>query len=116
MTRSPVVEGEARLPRDLADFLQRCGVDSGSPDTVRGMLARDETVDMVILDADLPEGHGVDLAPGIIMRSALGDSDDRIRCVGSGADLSFAKNSTLRGIEAGGGRGRAGPVARARRR
>ena len=63
---------------------------------------------MIILDVGLPDGNGFELAAeirqshacGIIMLTALGDSDDRIRGFESGADLYLVKHSTLREIEA----------------
>lgn len=56
----------------------------------------------------MPDGNGFETASqirethrcGIIMLTALGDSDDRIRGFESGADIYLVKHSTLREIEA----------------
>ncbi|MBZ9922731.1 response regulator transcription factor [Mesorhizobium sp. BR1-1-7] len=56
----------------------------------------------------MPEGNGFDLAAeirrnsrcGIIMLTALGGSDDRIRGFDNGADIYLVKHSTLREIDA----------------
>jgi len=66
--------------------------------------------DLVLLDVQLPgQEDGFSLARwlresntrvGIIMLTALGDSDDRIRGFESGADIYLVKHSTLREIEA----------------
>lgn len=75
---------------------------------MREALAEGEVPAVVILDIGLPDGNGFDLAIeirqahacGIIMLTALGDSDDRIRGFESGADIYLVKDSTLREIEA----------------
>lgn len=110
MTHILIVEDEPRLRRDLVDFLALSGYGSRGVGTAREM--RRDLVDapppaVVILDVGLPDGNGFDLAAeirkshacGIIMLTALGESDDRIRGFESGADIYLVKHSTLREIE-----------------
>ncbi|MDP9634706.1 UNVERIFIED_ORG: DNA-binding response OmpR family regulator [Ensifer adhaerens] len=111
MTRILIVEDEQRLRKDLVDFLGLCGFTAEGTATAEGLrraLANDEPPDVIILDVGLPDGNGFDLASevsevyrcGIIMLTALGDGDDRIRGFESGADIYLVKHSTLREIEA----------------
>lgn len=111
MTRILIVEDEQRLRKDLVDFLGLCGFTAegvGTADGLRRALAEDRPPDIIILDVGLPDGNGFELASevretyrcGIIMLTALGDSDDRVRGFESGADIYLVKHSTLREIEA----------------
>lgn len=111
MTHILVVEDEPRLRKDLADFLELSGFAVDGVATAREMrevLAANSVPAVVVLDVGLPDGNGFDLAAeirrtyacGIIMLTALGDSDDRIRGFESGADIYLVKDSTLREIEA----------------
>lgn len=111
MTHVLIVEDEARLRRDLVDFLELMGYTTAGAATaqdLRQALADGPPPDIVILDVGLPDGNGFDLAGeirgsencGIIMLTALGESDDRIRGYESGADIYLVKHSTLREIEA----------------
>lgn len=111
MTHVLIVEDEASLRRDLADFLELSGYRMSGVSTaaaLRQVIAEDPLPDVVVLDVGLPDGNGFDLARelretgncGIIMLTALGESDDRIRGYESGADLYLVKHSTLREIEA----------------
>lgn len=111
MTRVLIVEDEPRLRKDLADFLELTGFvpeGVGTAQELRQALAHGSTPAVIILDVGLPDGNGFELAAeirqshacGIIMLTALGDSDDRIRGFESGADLYMVKHSTLREIEA----------------
>ncbi|WP_257558493.1 response regulator transcription factor [Sphingobium sp. CFD-2] len=106
-----IVEDEPRLRQDLADFLALTGLAARGVGTAREMrqeLAQPNPPAIVILDVGLPDGNGFELAAeirrsqscGIIMLTALGDSDDRIRGFDSGADIYLVKHSTLREIEA----------------
>ncbi|WP_245428543.1 response regulator transcription factor [Kumtagia ephedrae] len=106
-----IVEDEQRLRKDLVDFLGLCGFTAEGIATAEGLrraLADDKRPDVVILDVGLPDGNGFELAGeirrihrcGIIMLTALGDSDDRVRGFESGADIYLVKHSTLREIEA----------------
>ncbi|MGO4670251.1 response regulator transcription factor [Bosea sp. 2RAB26] len=111
MTQILIVEDETRLRKDLADFLGLCGFTASGVATaheLRQALADGHAPDVIILDVGLPDGNGFELASqirethrcGIIMLTALGDSDDRIRGFESGADIYLVKHSTLREIEA----------------
>lgn len=111
MTHILIVEDETRLRKDLADFLGLCGFTAtgiATAQELRQTLADGILPDIIILDIGLPDGNGFELATqirqalrcGIIMLTALGDSDDRIRGFESGADIYLVKHSTLREIEA----------------
>lgn len=111
MTHVLVVEDEPRLRKDLVDFLMLSGLTATGVATAREMrkaFADGGAPAVVILDVGLPDGNGFDLAVeirrghacGIIMLTALGDSDDRIRGFESGADIYLVKDSMLREIEA----------------
>ena len=111
MTHVLIVEDEARLRKDLVDFLGLCGFSASGVSTaleLRQTLAETRSPDVIVLDVGLPDGNGFELASeireshrcDIIMLTALGDSDDRIRGFESGADIYLVKHSTLREIEA----------------
>jgi DNA-binding response OmpR family regulator len=111
VTQILIVEDEPRLRKDLADFLELSGFAVTGVATAREMrevFAVKSVPAVVVLDVGLPDGNGFDLASeirrmhacGIIMLTALGDSDDRIRGFESGADIYLVKDSTLREIEA----------------
>ncbi|HVW54086.1 MAG TPA: response regulator transcription factor [Rhizobiaceae bacterium] len=106
-----IVEDEPRLRKDLTDFLGLSGFAAmgvATAQEMREVLAAEGAPAVVILDVGLPDGNGFDLAAeirrthacGIIMLTALSDSDDRIRGFESGADIYLVKDSTLREIEA----------------
>lgn len=111
MTHILIVEDETRLRKDLVDFLGLCGFSASGVETVQDLrraLADGDEPEIIVLDVGLPDGSGFDLASeirqahdcGIIMLTALGDSDSRIRGFESGADIYLVKHSTLREIEA----------------
>jgi DNA-binding response OmpR family regulator len=111
MTHILIVEDEPRLRKDLTDFLELTGFMAegvGTARELRQALADGGSPAVIVLDVGLPDGNGFDLAAeirashacGIIMLTALGDSDDRIRGFESGADIYLVKDSTLREIEA----------------
>lgn len=111
MTHILIVEDEPRLRKDLAGFLELSGFSVATAATahaLRQALAEGDPPAVIILDVGLPDGNGFELATeirsnhacGIIMLTALGDSDDRIRGFNSGADIYLVKHSTLREIEA----------------
>ena len=111
MTHILIVEDEPRLRADLVDFLHLSGLEASGVATARELrkeLGGDRRPAVVVLDVGLPDGNGFELAReirrdhpcGIIMLTALGDSDDRIRGFDSGADIYLVKDSTLREIEA----------------
>ncbi|MCW0235207.1 MAG: response regulator transcription factor [Ferrovibrio sp.] len=111
MNRILVVEDEPSLRGDLVEYLTMQGfaVDGvGTARDLRAELAKPDKPAIVILDIGLPDGNGFDLAGeirarhdcGIIMLTALGEADDRIRGFESGADIYLVKHSSLREIEA----------------
>jgi two-component system OmpR family response regulator len=111
MTLGVIVEDETCLRKDLADFLNLVGLTAVGVATAKAMrqaLAEGPPPAIIMLDVGLPDGNGFDLAAeirarhdcGIIMLTALSDSDDRIRGFESGADIYLVKHSTLREIEA----------------
>lgn len=105
-----VVEDEPSLRSDLVEYLAMRGFTVEGVGTARELRAAFETAPpaIVILDIGLPDGNGFDLAKdiraksdcGIIMLTALGEADDRIRGFESGADIYLVKHSSLREIEA----------------
>jgi len=111
MTHILIVEDEPRLRTDMVDFLHLSGLAASGVATaeeLRDALSNPNTPAVVVLDVGLPDGNGFELAAeirrshacGIIMLTALSDSDDRIRGFDSGADIYLVKDSTLREIEA----------------
>lgn len=111
MTHVLIVEDEPRLRQDLGDYLELSGFAVSMTGTARGMrqaLVEGPAPAIIILDIGLPDGNGFDLATeirethrcGIIMLTAFGDSDSRVRGFDSGADIYLVKHSTLREIEA----------------
>ncbi|MFC3676937.1 response regulator transcription factor [Ferrovibrio xuzhouensis] len=111
MSRILVVEDEPSLRTDLVDYLAMRGFaaeGAGSARELRTALKGSEPPAIIILDIGLPDGNGFDLAReirsnldcGIIMLTALGEADDRVRGFDSGADIYLVKHSTLREIEA----------------
>lgn len=105
-----VVEDEPSLRGDLVEYLAMRGFAVDGVGSARELRAAFETAPpaIVILDIGLPDGNGFELAKeirarsdcGIIMLTALGEADDRIRGFESGADIYLVKHSSLREIEA----------------
>jgi DNA-binding response OmpR family regulator len=105
-----VVEDEPSLRSDLVEYLAMRGFAVEGVGTARELRAAFDTSPpaIVILDIGLPDGNGFELAKdirarsdcGIIMLTALGEPDDRIRGFESGADIYLVKHSSLREIEA----------------
>lgn len=105
-----VVEDEPSLRSDLVEYLAMRGFAVEGVGTARELRAAFETAPpaILILDIGLPDGNGFELAKeirassdcGIIMLTALGEADDRIRGFESGADIYLVKHSSLREIEA----------------
>lgn len=105
-----VVEDEPSLRSDLVEYLAMRGFTVEGVGTARELRAAFDAVPpaIVILDIGLPDGNGFELAKdirarsdcGIIMLTALGEADDRIRGFESGADIYLVKHSSLREIEA----------------
>lgn len=105
-----VVEDEPSLRGDLVEYLVMRGFTVEGVGTARELRAAFETAPpaILVLDIGLPDGNGFELARdirsksdcGIIMLTALGEADDRIRGFESGADIYLVKHSSLREIEA----------------
>jgi DNA-binding response OmpR family regulator len=101
-----VVEDEARLAASIAKGLRQAAhaVDvAGSLAAARGKLSQ-ETYDAVVLDLVLPDGSGLDLArelrgadirSPILMLTARGSVEDRVRGLDSGADDYLVKPFAL---------------------
>jgi two-component system OmpR family response regulator len=110
VSRILVVEDEPSLRSDLVEYLAMRGFAVEGVGTARELRAAFDTAPpaIVILDIGLPDGNGFELAKdirarsdcGIIMLTALGEPDDRIRGFESGADIYLVKHSSLREIEA----------------
>lgn len=111
MSHILIVEDEPRLREDLAAYLMLSDYTVSTAATAKALhqaLARNAAPAVIVLDVGLPDGNGFELAAeirkthtcGILMLTALGGSDNRIRGYDSGADLYLVKSSTLREIEA----------------
>ncbi|WP_428246157.1 response regulator transcription factor [Ferrovibrio sp.] len=110
MNRILVVEDEPALRRDLVEYLSLLGHASKGVASRRELIeALDaEIPDIVILDVGLPDGSGFDSARdirircdcGVIMLTALSESDDRIAGFDSGADIYLVKPASLPEIRA----------------
>ncbi|GAB2184091.1 response regulator transcription factor [Roseibium sp. LAB1] len=109
MNRILIVEDESVLRTDLLDYMRLNGYQvsgAGSAAEMWEALGNAEQPDVVILDVSLPDGNGFDLAKdlrekincGIIMLTAHGDSESRVRGFDSGADIYLVKHTSLREI------------------
>lgn len=110
-TKVLVVEDEPSLRVDLVDFLLAHGYSvTGLGDAYgfRNHIAWHGAPDMVLLDVNLPDGNGFDLARelrrqsdcGIVMLTMRSGADDRVEGLESGADAYLVKHASLREIEA----------------
>lgn len=106
-----VVEDEPALRRDLVEYLSLLGYACkglASRSALIGELDTGVAPDIVILDVGLPDGSGFDLARdirnrcdcGVIMLTALSESDDRTAGFDSGADIYLVKPASLPEIRA----------------
>ncbi|MBI3444130.1 MAG: response regulator transcription factor [Magnetospirillum sp.] len=110
MARIAVVEDEAPLRADLVEYLSACGHDVvGCADGKELDHALDDhTVDIIILDINLPGEGGFSIAGrlrshsevGIIMLTARGLNVDRVVGLEVGADVYMVKPVELRELEA----------------
>lgn len=99
--RAILVEDDHDLRQGLADYLRLSGVDVR--DVTSGLelfrTLRVESFDVAILDVNLPDSSGFDLARelsaergmGLILLTARTGRDDRIRGYAEGADLYLTK-------------------------
>lgn len=111
MSRIVIVEDEDALRGDLVDYMHLQGFDAagvGTAGELKKTLEEQARPDVVILDITLPDGDGFHLAEtirarldcGIIMLTAHGDTESRVRGFDSGADIYLVKHSSLREITA----------------
>ncbi|WP_048647097.1 response regulator transcription factor [Nitratireductor soli] len=111
MSRILIVEDEEALRGDLVDYMclqdfEASGV--GTAAELLDILRGDVLPHVVILDIALPDGNGFKLAGtiraqldcGIIMLTAHGDTESRVRGFDSGADIYLVKHTPLREITA----------------
>lgn len=109
MNRILIVEDEVSLRVDLVDYMGLHGYDAigvGSAKELEAALQEQVRPHVVVLDVSLPDGNGFDLAPrirrkldcGIIMLTAHGDAESRVRGFDSGADIYLVKHASLREI------------------
>jgi two-component system, OmpR family, response regulator len=105
-----VTEDESSLRRDLVDFLNDVGhqaVPAASAGDMQ-LILENWRADIIILDINLPDGNGYDLARqlkatlpvGIIMLTCRGSLEDRVAGMESGADIYLVKDAELREIDA----------------
>lgn len=131
LTRIIIVDDEIDLREGIEECLSLLGfevVGVGSALEFFQRVATD-SFDVAIVDVGLPDQNGFDIATvltkrpemGIILMTALGTTEDRIRGFASGADLYFVKpvdcrelgaaiNSLRRRLEGGRGSAEAGAV------
>lgn len=109
MSRILIVEDERALRADLMDYMRLNGFQvagAGSAAEMRDEISGGTRPDVVILDISLPDGNGFELAKalrakfncGIIMLTAHGDTESRVRGFDSGADIYLVKHTSLREI------------------
>jgi two-component system, OmpR family, response regulator PhoP len=97
-----IVEDDTQQRDEAVLSLQLAGLAAfGAPNgaTLNQLMAA-QTVDVVVLDVGLPGESGLSIArrlaalphpPGIVMLTALGDLDDRLRGMGQGSDAYMVK-------------------------
>jgi two-component system, OmpR family, response regulator len=105
-----VTEDEASLRRDLVDYLNDVGHQAIPAGTARDLelLLKSWQADIIILDINLPDGDGHEIARrikaqrpvGIIMLTCRGSLEDRVAGLESGADIYLVKRAELREIDA----------------
>ncbi|WP_367716614.1 response regulator transcription factor [Nitratireductor sp. GISD-1A_MAKvit] len=111
MNRILVIEDDESLRCDLVDYMCLQGFEASGVATAAELetaLRREDLPDVVILDLSLPDGDGYCLAReiraklncGIIMLTAHGDTESRVRGFESGADIYLVKHTALREIAA----------------
>lgn len=111
MSRLLIVEDEEGLRGDLVDYMCLQGFDAAGVATAAGLMAvlkEGPLPHVVILDITLPDGDGFSLAGtiratldcGIIMLTAHGNAEARVRGFESGADIYLVKHTSLREIAA----------------
>lgn len=110
MARTPhiaIVDDEPDIRASIAEYMQMHGFRTSEADgaaALRRLFARDEEVDLVILDIRMPGEDGLSLArwlrehakSGVIMLTASGDTIDRVAGLEVGADDYIPKPFDLR--------------------
>ncbi|MCL2898984.1 response regulator transcription factor [Brenneria tiliae] len=96
MPRALVVDDHRKIREPLAVYLRRHAFDVRTAESAAGMwlMLKNQSFDIVILDVMLPDGDGMTLCHQIqrrcntpvILLTARGDIDDRIRGLDLGAD------------------------------
>ncbi|KFX05322.1 chemotaxis protein CheY [Pectobacterium betavasculorum] len=91
-----VVDDHRKIREPLAVYLRRQGFDVRTAESAAGMwlLLKNQSFDVVILDVMLPDGDGMALCQqlsrrartSVILLTARGDAEDRIRGLDLGAD------------------------------
>jgi DNA-binding response OmpR family regulator len=72
MARFLIVEDFPPLTAVIAAFVKRLGHDVVQCHTVQAALDLTDTFDHAVLDLDLPDGNGVDLAEQLLNRNSVG--------------------------------------------
>lgn len=101
-----IVEDELELAREITDFLQveqyDCHVSTSISETI--LLLRERFFDAIVLDLSLPDGDGMELLEmikmnhpdsSVVIASARGALEDRIRGLKNGADDYLPKPFSL---------------------
>lgn len=92
-----IVEDDPHIREGLADALTMCGyaVESAADGNVGWELMQGKSFDLMILDIVLPHKNGIELLQGlrgkglstpVIMLTAKGEEEDKVRCLKGGAD------------------------------
>ncbi|WP_034301310.1 response regulator transcription factor [Herbaspirillum sp. RV1423] len=109
MARVLLLEDEADLRNEVADFLQSEGYGVTEAGSVADFMRQVDLADIAIIDAGLPDGNGFDVTEqlrrthphiGTIMLTARGSIDDKIDGLRRGADHYLIKPIRLRELSA----------------
>ena len=109
MTTIALLEDEASLREEVADFLESCGHRVLQAGTLAEFAALVTQARIVVLDVMLPDGSGFDAVrqvrsasrrTGIVMLTALGELQDRLTGLNEGADHYLVKPFRLLELEA----------------
>ena len=109
MTTIALLEDEAGLREEVADFLESCGHRVLQAGTLAEFAALVTQARIVVLDVMLPDGSGFDAVrqvrsasrrTGIVMLTALGELQDRLTGLNEGADHYLVKPFRLLELEA----------------
>lgn len=107
-----VVEDNPDLRIEIVDYLKFCNFEVGSAGSVQEMAQalRHQSWSILLLDLTLPDGDGLDAARelrkqyglklGIVMVTARGHVEDRIKGITAGADAYLIKPINLKELRA----------------